>query len=198
MAAVAAPLRPFSICNVPLNLSPAQAAPLPEDRPQATLSPSPAVSTLSARRRGRVALVSGTHCALLIVNTLGPSEHRWHVPFVNQASADARLHTLLPRGPVVHPLIQQVMASCVLGPQPHTVTVTDLIASLTEGQSRVLGKPVVRGMRQPGALTMRGMSDRATEPSPWLAICPSCLDPRQEPQRVATPRWLSGGSGGLG
>lgn len=161
MAAVAAPLRPFSICNVPLNLSPAQAAPLPEDRPQATLSPSPAVSTLSARRRGRVALVSGTHCALLIVNILGPSEHRWHVPFVNQASADARLHTLLPRGPVVHPLIQQVMASCVLGPQSHTVTVTDLIASLTEGQSRVLGKPVVRGMRQPGALTMRGMSDRA-------------------------------------
>lgn len=94
MAAVVVPQCPFSIYNVPLNLSPAQAAPLPEDRPQTTLSPSPAVSTLPARGGVWVALVSGTHCALLIVNILELSEHRWHVPFVNQVSEDARLHTL--------------------------------------------------------------------------------------------------------
>lgn len=94
--------------------------------------------------------------------------------------------TWLPRDPVIHPLTQQVMASYVPGPRSHMVTTTDLISALAELGSweacRERQKWGPREMRHPGALSIWEMWDRVTEPSPWLATCPSRWTLGRKPQ----------------
>lgn len=81
------------------------------------------------------------------------------------------------------------------------VTTTDLISALAELGSweacRERQKWGPREMRHAGALSIWEMLDGVTEPSPWLATCPSRLDPGQEAPGVVTPRWLLGRNEGL-